>query len=330
MIPAAPKKTSGSFEKAEKDGALREIEEALDAHERALHVEPGTWTLASELDGGASTRRFFRVVSPESSAIAMYTPLPSQEISKAKQASGNGPFLQVQQLLAAHDLPVPKIIAEEHGKVLLVEDLGDFTLARHLEKYPEDRELLYKQAIELLARARLALLEPPPESSICQRAFDEELLRWEVEHFKDWVLEARGIFLNSQQASIFDNAANFLAKHIAALPRGFVHRDYQSRNLMVVNKGLVWIDFQDAMMGPRAYDLVALLTDSYQSFSPNFIEERLEQYAALTGSPLQELRQEFDLITVQRKLKDAGRFIFIDRQNSNSQFLKFVNPTIRR
>ncbi len=114
-----------------------------------------------------------------------------------------------------------------------------------------------------------------------------------------------------------------------------MHRDYQSRNLLVrPGGGLCWIDFQDALLGPRVYDLVALLNDSYQSFDRAFVEARLDDYARALG-PLgtgerASLGRQFDLVTVQRKLKDAGRFVFIDRVKGNGSFLQFVEPTIAK
>jgi aminoglycoside/choline kinase family phosphotransferase len=97
--------------------------------------------------------------------------------------------------------------------------------------------------------------------------------------------------------------------------------------------GLVWIDFQDALLGPRVYDLVALLNDSYQSFDRPFIEARLDEYAAAAGLDAKgraELGREFDVCTVQRKLKDAGRFIFIDRVKKNPSFLPYFEPSLAK
>jgi hypothetical protein len=129
----------------------------------------------------------------------------------------------------------------------------------------------------------------------------------------------------------------YLAATIAALPYGFTHRDYQSKNLMVRAgpdgvPGLTWIDFQDAMLGPRVYDLVALLMDSYQEFSPDFVEARLREYQKVNPHPggFDALRYEFDLVCIQRKLKDAGRFIFLDRRQGNSSFLPFVEGSVRK
>src|SRR5690606_17343956 len=140
-----------------------------------------------------------------------------------------------------------------------------------------------------------------------------------------------------QDRLIFDRAATHLAKTIASWPQSFVHRDYQSRNLMVRGapgeEELVWIDFQDALLGPRVYDLVALLNDSYQTFSREFVEERLEEFGQALGLGEREREQvvwEFDFVTVQRKLKDAGRFVFIDRVRGNPDYLGFVEPTIEK
>jgi aminoglycoside/choline kinase family phosphotransferase len=94
---------------------------------------------------------------------------------------------------------------------------------------------------------------------------------------------------------------------------------------------IVWIDFQDALLGPRVYDLVALLNDSYQEFHRASVEARLDEYREAAGLPAAQRAQlvdEFDLVTVQRKLKDAGRFVFIDRKKGNPSFLRFVTPTI--
>jgi aminoglycoside/choline kinase family phosphotransferase len=295
-----------------------------------------------EMAGGASTRRFFRAKARSGrSAVAMYVPLPSQEVSKAKETGRRWPFLEVRDLLESHSIRVPQLLAEAcDSGWLVVEDLGD-TLAQHLEHSPEDKQALYQRAVRDLARAQQALRALPDHSIVLQRAFDADLLRWEIDHFREWALEARGIELDREQRAMFAQAAEYLATTIASWPRGFVHRDYQSRNLMVLADpngphappALAWIDFQDAMLGPRVYDLVALLGDSYQSFDPTFIDARLTEFcehSGLNATEQRALQREFDMVTVQRKLKDAGRFVFIERKNGNPSFLKFVEPTIEK
>jgi hypothetical protein len=292
---------------------------------------------AEPIPGGASTRRYFRVHrSDGSTAIGMFVPGGDrpEEITKSTDRSGDRPwpFLEVRALLAERGVRVPRLLAENTAEGwLLLEDLGDETLAVHLATRPTAKAPLYTRAVTDLRRAQEALTRLPPSSVVADRALDEELLLWELEHFREWALEARGLALSPTDRSSLAGIFTRLAKSIAALPRGFVHRDYQSRNLMVVRGELVWIDFQDALRGPRVYDLVALLNDSYQDFDRAFVLARLEDYAAAASLSRQErakLVYEFDRVTVQRKLKDAGRFIFIDRRRENPSFLPFVSPTI--
>jgi aminoglycoside/choline kinase family phosphotransferase len=302
---------------------------------------PGSGPLACEpMPGGASTRRYYRVRLPTHTAVAMFVPdgAKPEEVARGGATAARWPFLEVRDLLAAHGVDVPVVHGEDvaNGWVLL-EDLGDETLAVYLAANPGRREALYVRAVADLARAQAALASIPAGSVVSTRAFDEELLGWEIHHFREWALEARGIALSVDDRALFDGIAGRLARRIAGWPRAFVHRDYQSRNLMVRpgsgNDRLCWIDFQDALLGPRVYDLVALLNDSYQVFDRAFVEARLDDYsnARGLGAPERaELGREFDIVTVQRKLKDAGRFVFIDRVKGNASFLAFVEPTIAK
>ena len=293
--------------------------------------------------GGASTRRYFRLTLPgERTAVAMFVPEGGrpEEVQKAHHGT-RWPFLEVQELLSEHGIDVPDVLAEDttHGW-LVIEDLGDDTLANWLVKNPADKTALYQKAVTDLARAQNELAELPSGCVVATRTFDFELLRWEIDHFREWGLDARDKPLRGGDVDRFAAIADGLARRIAELPSGFVHRDYQSRNLMILpSEGpasrfrLVWIDFQDALLGPRVYDLVALLNDSYQEFDRAFVEARLDDYAraaALDEESRARLAGEFDLVTVQRKLKDAGRFVFIDRKKGNPSFLRFVTPTIKK
>jgi aminoglycoside/choline kinase family phosphotransferase len=311
----------------------------LAALERIVESVTGTRPplALEEILGGASVRRFFRVQTRGRSVIAMYAPVQSHEIAKTPAPSRAWPFLEVRHLLESHGVRVPALLgtACEDG-LILVEDLGE-TLAQHLARAPENREALYVAAARGLARAQRALGTLPEGSVVLEREFDEDLLRWEIDHFREWALEARGIELGPDDRHVFERARDRLARTIAGWPRGFVHRDYQSRNLMVIEQAgaldLAWIDFQDAMLGPRVYDMVALLSDSYQTFTREFVESRLDDFAReleLTASERAAIGREFRLVTVQRKLKDAGRFVYIERKHGNPSFLGFVGPTIQK
>jgi aminoglycoside/choline kinase family phosphotransferase len=304
-----------------------------------LKALAGSVVSVSEMPGGASTRRYFRVQLQGKTAVAMFVPEGGKPEEIAKEASRpRWPFLEVRDLLHASGVDVPALYGEDQDNGwLLLEDLGDDTLANYLARNEPARERLYRRAVTDLARAQTRLEKLPTDSIVATRAFDADLLRWEIDHFREWGLEARGHHLSPDDRKTFDEVAGRLAHRIASWPRGFVHRDYQSRNLMVrpskehEGESLCWIDFQDALLGPRVYDLVALLNDSYQTFDREFVLGRLNEYAAaMQIENRDEIVEQFDYVTVQRKLKDAGRFVFIERTKGNDSFLRFVTPTIRK
>lgn len=300
----------------------------------AEHAEPKRPFEASALTGGLSPRRFIRVkLANGESAVVMVVPPETPDRSFALDRGREWPFLELRALLERIGVRVPRLLGAATGRgLLLVEDLGE-TLAEYLERVPSARTELYTRAVRELARAQLKL-DPLPEGSVVkERGFDRALYTAELDHFWDFGLVARGFDTAGRQD--FEAARGYLVEALGALPRGFTHRDYQSRNLMVVEQGgeraLAWIDFQDALLGPRAYDLVALLADSYQPFDRAFVEARLSDYAAERGLVAEDrarLGREFDLITVQRKLKDAGRFVFFERMRGDDSYLRFVDPTL--
>jgi hypothetical protein len=259
----------------------------------------------------------------------------SEEASDDPTQASGWPFLEVQELLASRGVDVPRLLGEDCARGwILVEDLGDVTLAEALRREPVRKTALYQRVVADLAAAHDALRDLPSDSVVGRRAFEVELLEWEIDHFREWALEARGIRLDADQRSRFARIARSWAERVRALEYGFAHRDFQSRNLMVMPQGererIAWVDFQDALLGPRVYDLVALLGDSYQSFDDAFVRERLREYCERRAMPDQfdAIFREFHLVTVQRKLKDAGRFVFIEHKKGDASYLGFVEPTI--
>ncbi len=161
------------------------------------------------------------------------------------------------------------------------------------------------------------------------RCFDFDLLKWELDHFVEYGLPQP---LDAVRAGELDRQFRAIAERLAAAPPGFVHRDYQSRNLMVQEGAsgtrLRVIDFQDALLGPSAYDLVGLLRDSYVPLPDRLLDELVAYYCELAGAAPGAFVELFDLQTVQRKLKDAGRFVFIDRVKKNPTFLVHIPASL--
>jgi aminoglycoside/choline kinase family phosphotransferase len=283
--------------------------------------------------GGLSPRQFFRAERASGEPLmVMWLPEDAPERALARRLGRRLPFLEIRELLENARIRVPRLFGAlpEQG-ILVVEDLGE-TLAERLLRTPGERDAWYGRAVSDLAAAQQALAVLPEGSIVGSRGFDGELLTWEVEHFREWGVEALGVTLSPAERAAFARATHYLVDAITGLPQGFVHRDYQSRNLLALADGsIAWIDFQDALLGPRAYDLVALLRDSYQAFDEAFVSARLAEFASargLTAADAQALRFELDLITVQRKLKDAGRFVFFERTRGDPSYLPFFVPTL--
>jgi aminoglycoside/choline kinase family phosphotransferase len=249
------------------------------------------------------------------------------------------PFVDVAEHFALAGLRVPAIYldAAKSHRLVLLEDLGDTLLLEKVGKADEPaRRDWYGAAVELLSQVHQRLWPVPSTCIAASRRFDYDLLRWELDHYREWGAEALpGRALDATLRCRLDERFDALARAISELPLGFVHRDYQSRNLMVLGEtaspeNLAIIDFQDAFVGPRLYDLVALLNDSYVDLSMSLKEEMVSRYARLMGLSCDQAWEEFLLITVQRKLKDAGRFVFIDRVRGNPSFLRFVDASLCR
>jgi N-acetylmuramate 1-kinase len=291
-----------------------------------------------QLAGHASLRSYWRVGSPPASWVVMVMPPDAkpEEVTKGG-ASAVNPFVDVQRYLERIGVRVPRIHAFYEAEGLMVlEDLGDDMLETRL-RAGDAKEPLYEAAIDQLARLRAHAEREPTGSVAFTRAFDYDLYHWELEHFREWLLEAwKGARLTPGEKEVVDREFARIARALDAEPKGFTHRDYQSRNLMILpDRTQAVIDFQDALLGPRQYDVVALLRDSYVELEPAFIEKMIRRYLdrfAAEGGPRLEyapFRELFDLLTVQRKLKDAGRFVFIDRVKKNPGFLVSIPASLK-
>lgn len=292
-----------------------------------------------KLKGEASSRSYYRVGTPPDSWVVMV--MPPDAAKKSEEASKGDaptelPFVNVHRYLTKLGIRVPRILRyDEPAGMMVIEDLTDETFEQAILK--GEKAKWYTRAVELLAQLR-ARAEKHVDSTCLAftRAFDVDLYDWELHHFREWGLEAwSNQKPTAEERAQLDAIFQRIAKQLAAAPRGFTHRDYQSRNLMVKDGEIVVIDFQDALQGPRQYDLVALLRDSYVELDRVFVDGMLDAYIVAFEKETKErieakaFKQFFDLLTVQRKLKDAGRFEFINRVKGNPGFLVSIPASLR-
>jgi N-acetylmuramate 1-kinase len=295
-----------------------------------------------QLHAHASYRNYYRAqLSGGEHFVVMQIPdgqwSVSEEISNAGLMIDELPFLGLNRYLRERGVPVPEVLwSSEKDGLIILEDLGDESLEKAIaNKTNEQKEQLYKQAIDLLVDMQNKT-EPKKDTCIAfKRSFDDTLLAWEFDHFFEYGIEKRiNIVVSKEDRKFFKRVTHTIIDQMQAMTQVFVHRDFQSRNLMLHNKKLWLIDYQDALLGPIPYDLVALLCDSYVVLDKNLRENLMKHYLERRSSLYQrtighaDFSQMFDMVTIQRKLKDVGRFIYIDQIKGNSDFLKYIPASL--
>lgn len=283
------------------------------------------------LTGDASDRRYFRVIRPGQASVVLA--LHSQPFEMATL-----PFVNVARLLSEIPLPIPAVLghAEDLG-ILIQQDLGDVTLQAHLGAAPAaEHAALYRQAVGFLDALQRRGCELASDGYLPYSvAFDVPKLTWELEFFvKHFVIAYRGAQLSEAERGALADEWAAMAGELAAEPRVLCHRDYHSRNLMLLGDRLFIIDFQDARMGPDTYDLVSLLRDSYVDIRDEHLEEYLAYFLALQGRPAtgdayREFRRRFDLMALQRNLKALGTFGYQTAVRRNPVYIQYIPRTLR-
>jgi aminoglycoside/choline kinase family phosphotransferase len=297
-----------------------------------------------KLFGEASYREYFRIHTKANSLSYILMKIPpgkqsvSEEITNYQGPKNELPFLNIQKYLEEQNLPVPHVISKDlEAGLLIIQDLGDKSLEKLLPQCNEDMRLyFYRQCIDLLIRLQVAGTDhPDPKCMAFNRSFDRTLLEWELNHFLEFGIEDRfGVTIPTGKKNAIQKQFQLILDPIMEIPQGLTHRDFQSRNLIYFGYEFFMIDFQDSLQGPPHYDLVALLRDSYVTLSEDNLELLMDYFWKSrkdSGLPVEDpeiFKRNFFLITLQRKLKDTGRFQFIHTVKGNSNFLTHVPDSL--
>ena len=306
------------------------------------------------LAGDASNRRYYRLHlsgAPVPSLILMQ--LADPEGFKASEEAVGGqesdiselPFINLLKYLQAINVTVPALhFYDEPAGLLYLEDFGDVTLAQACHEVSAATiERFYRQAIDVLVDMHAQDSASPPSSCLAfSRSFDVPLYVWEFDHFLEYgVVARREKLMCSLDYLPIKEEFQKIAEWLASQPTVLTHRDFHSRNLMVDGERLGVIDFQDALLGPATYDLASLLRDSYIALDESLIDALLayyreqmcqalpvSQHAPMSLNDAETFRQLFDFTSIQRNLKAAGRFVYIDRVKGNPNFLASIPRTL--
>lgn len=272
-----------------------------------LDRRPGS--ALQKIHAEASRRSFFRIRRGGRTLVAMVYPEPAaEEIER---------FCGLQGLYREFGLRVPRIETVLDDRVVLQEDLGDLLLQRAWRDAGRERRL------SLLARCRdlLAGLAAVP-AALATARLDPARRRWEMDFFVSHFLPRfprRAVSGDDLRRQL-----HCLVEAVAA-ETVFAHRDFHSRNLLVLKDELALVDFQDSLVAPRYYDLVSLAFDSYLDLGAS--RGRLFPNLAADGAD-RELRQ-LRLTALQRNIKALGTFAFQTFERRHPAYARYIPRTLR-
>ena len=278
----------------------------------------------------ASFRRYFRVDRAQGGSCIVMDAPPDKENCQ--------PFVTVAGLMAGVGLRVPDILAWDAPQgFMLLNDLGTQTLLDVLDlDNPQANQPRYMDALAALlpwqAGSREGMLP----------AYDEALLRRELQLFPDWYLGQHKQFVMSDaQTQVLNKAFNSIVTRNLAAPKVWVHRDFMPRNLMVPPNGfspataaqaLGVLDFQDAVYGPITYDIASLMRDAFVTWEEDFVLEVTVRYweraRKLGLMDFEDWSQDFgafyravEWMGLQRHLKILGIFARLTLRDGKPKYL---------
>ncbi|UJW80203.1 aminoglycoside phosphotransferase family protein [Hydrogenophaga sp. SL48] len=276
----------------------------------------------------ASFRRYLRVDAVGGgSRIVMDAP-PDKENCQ--------PFVHVAGLMQDAGLLVPKILDwDEPQGFMLLQDLGTQTMMEQIQ--PESsaaNHARYLQALDTLLAWQLA------SRPGVLPAYDEPLLRRELQLFPDWYLvQHRQTALQGKDAETLSKAFDSIVKRTLAAPSVYVHRDFMPRNLMIPTQPgsspaqqLGVLDFQDAVYGPITYDIASLMRDAFLTWEEDFVIDITIRYwekARKAGlMDFEDWHSDFgafyravEWMGLQRHLKVAGIFARLTLRDGKPRYL---------
>ncbi|MEE4154377.1 MAG: phosphotransferase [Erythrobacter sp.] len=277
------------------------------------------WSAAAiePLPGDASFRRYFRLRRKDrGTAMLMHAPPPHEDPQ---------PFLSAAQWLLANGMRAPEILAQNPREGwVLVEDFGDHRMRDWLDQHPEDERAAYEAAIDTL----IELHEYPPGPF---SPYDLPTYQREAALLTQWYCSAQSLKVDEHgfEAAWEEVLAPMIERQTDQVT---VLRDYHAENIMLLCKpspgaashrtqGL--IDFQDALVGHRAYDLVSLLQDARRDVSPELEEAMLTRYIE-RAQPGNDFRADYARLGAQRNAKIVGIFTRLHKRDNKPRYLELI------
>ncbi|MBI5540974.1 MAG: phosphotransferase [Bacteroidia bacterium] len=277
-----------------------------------------------ELPPSGSYRRYFRLFTSKQTFIGAYNPDPKENLA----------FIHFTKHFINCGLNVPEIVAEDiDNHIYILSDLGDTTIFSYLEQnrknaeFPESFILLYKKILNDLTQFQFNGGKDLDYSFCYPRSsFDKQSMMWDLNYFKYYFLKLAKIHFDEQKLEDdFEVFVNYLSQ---ADSNYFLYRDFQSRNIMLDNDNIFYIDYQGGRRGPLYYDVASLLYDAKANIPQKIREELLDYYISVVNNKIPVNNKEFKgmyyCFVLIRIMQAMGAYGFRGFYEKKEHFLKSI------
>ena len=300
---------------------------------RSMSVTRMCDPVVEHIAGDGSQRVFYRLRFEDNTSFIAIAPSENQQQEMDEAFSS----WSIGRHLYSRGVSVPELFAfDEKTGLILSEDLGDIRLFEYvIESQRDDAELLqiYKKVVRKLVRMAIAGREGFDISWCWQTGrYDRQLM---LEKESGYFLAAlcKDFFAIDFDMDKLEQEFTDIAVQAEKAPADFfLHRDFQSRNIMLKDDKISFIDYQGGRMGPLAYDLASLLIDPYTGLSKQLQDELLKAYVAELQSYLEydpdRFRTEYLYLSLQRNLQILGAFAFLSKQRGKVFFRTYIRPAL--
>ena len=281
-------------------------------------------TNIQELPPSGSYRRYFRLSTKNETFIGAFNPDPKENLA----------FIHFTKHFLNCNLNVPEIIAEDiDNHIYILSDLGDTTLFSFLEanrtkgEFSDDILSVYKKVLDDLTEFQF-IGGKELDYSFCypRSSFDKQSMMWDLNYFKYYFLKLAKIPFDEQKLEDdFEVFVNYLSQ---AESNYFLYRDFQSRNIMLKDKEVYFIDYQGGRKGPLYYDVASLLYDAKANIPQNKREELLDYYISKVKNIIPVNEKEFKgmyyCFVLIRIMQAMGAYGFRGFYEKKEHFLKSI------
>lgn len=283
-----------------------------------------------QLPQSGSYREYYRISGPSKKAIGTYNTDLKENIA----------FITFSKHFSEKGIPAPSIYAVGSGRTYLISDLGDTTLFNLLKErrkktkvFPGTAIELYKKALELLPRLQITA-SSGLNYDVCypRQAFDRQSMMWDLNYFKYYFLKLARISFDEQLLeNDYSNLCDFLLK---ADHDYFLYRDFQSRNIMISENQLYFIDYQGGRKGALQYDVASLLYDSKANIPQEIKNLLLQHYLKSLHNYLDYEEEEFlryyHGFALIRLMQAMGAYGFRGFYERKTEFLQSIPYALKQ